>query len=136
MAQDSTGTAGENCGHPSCLPLNETVAHRIDAGMQLMQAPGPQSSPYRAGLEAKPKQLLPRDHSMLPLSQAGHRGVQSASPRQCSHIGYWRGLGGHAVQHGGRGSARGARLLPIEWRKRYRRGAGGPIATARGAWAG
>lgn len=66
-----------------------------------MQAPGSQSSPYRAGLEAKAKQLLPRDHSMLPLSQAGHCRVQSASPRQRSHIGYWRGLGGHAVERGG-----------------------------------
>lgn len=77
------------------------MPHCVDPGMQLMEPSCPQAPADRSGFEAKVLQLLARDHPVLTLCEVSDR-LFPASPRWCSHIGHWCGLGGHSLSLAGK----------------------------------
>ncbi len=88
VAQDRFWAGGEHRGHPSSLTRDQPVADGVDAGMELMEAPGPQAPADCSRLKAKAQQLLTRNHPVLALREFGDLMLAFASPRECSHIGH------------------------------------------------
>jgi hypothetical protein len=73
------------------------MADRVDAGVEAMQAPCTQASPYGSWFEPELEQLIPSHHPVLAPRQLDDRLLSFASPRQCPYIGLSRGLGGHGL---------------------------------------
>jgi hypothetical protein len=96
VAEDGFGSRSRYGRHPSSFPGDEAMAYGVDPGMHLVQAPSAQSPPDCARLKPQVKQLTSRHHSVLALRQVSDLPIDFASPRQCPHIGLFRGLDGHA----------------------------------------
>jgi hypothetical protein len=71
------------------------MTHGVDAAMEPMQAPHPQTPRDRLLPNPKREQLSPRNHPMLAPRYLGNLQILRASLRFCVLEMHWSRLGGH-----------------------------------------
>jgi len=104
VAEDGFGARREHGRHPPSLSLDQPVTDEIDAGVEPMEAPGPEPCRYRASTESSLFHLPTADHPMLPLGDFCQPAVVIASPRKGILKMTFRGLGWHPLRLAGAGS--------------------------------
>lgn len=72
MTQNGFRPGGEHRRHPPTLFWHQAMAHRVNAGMQPMQAFTRQTVLYGVFSKPKVQQLPPLDHSVLPPRQLSY----------------------------------------------------------------
>src|SRR6476646_11644187 len=101
VAQDCFRSRSQNRCHPPSLPRDHSVAHRVDAGVQGIEAVGVYPSFDLPAREAEREELAPGDDPVLVLGEIRNRllpGLRFARPQQSTYPGDWSGLGGHPAR--------------------------------------